>query len=399
MRMAVTTWPRAASCTTPKSGIGAVGWIITIPVKTRAGRVRVRRNWFEQDTGSHSITSRAPVSWKSVGFAAKWMEKAKERWREGIRHRVTPLGAMMLSLLFACGILAFATGQNVFFLLLSLLLSSILISSFVNRLMLAGLDLRLDLPEHVMAGEPAAATLLVENQKNGLPSFALEINAPVDRRFHIPVVGGRTTSELPVEVVWSQRGQPNPIVVNLSTRFPFGFSVRRTLVSVPVRGLVYPSIRPQPGFESYLERLCSPGNAARWPGQDEPDQLRDYQPGDDWRRLAMRPSARAGRWIVRASHRAHEDILHLALDPYAPDWEATIDLAAYLIWELHARSIAFQLHLPAAMLTVDSTAAAYRGLRFLALLSREECASFYPVQTVFLLRFPPATTADATPGS
>ena len=297
----------------------------------------------------------------------------------------------MLSLLFACGVLAFATGQNVFFLLLSLLLSSILISSFVNRLMLAGLELRLELPEHVMAGEPVAATLLVENQKIGLPSFALEIIAPVDRRLHIPVVGSRSTGELPVEAVWSQRGQPNPIVVTLSTRFPFGFSIRRTLVSVPVRGLVYPSIRPQPGFQSYVEQLCSPASGFNKTGQDEPDLLRDYEPGDDWRRLAMRPSARAGRWIVRARNRAEDESLHFALDPRTPDWEATIDLAAYLIWELHARGVTFELHLPTMTLRVDSLAAAYQGLRLLAVLSREECASFCPPQSVPLLRFPPET--------
>lgn len=304
---------------------------------------------------------------EKVTVSQRWVKRIRERWQEGIRHRVTPLGAMILALLFASGILAFTTLQNVFFLLFSLLLGSILISSFVNRLMLAGLELRLDLPSHAMAGESVSATLFIHNTKTGLPSFALEILAPVNRRFYIPIVQSRGTSQLPVEVVWNHRGQPEPILVELSTRFPFGFSVRRTRVSVPVRGLLYPSIRPKPGFREELDRLVRLTQAAQRAGSEEPDQLRDYQPGDSWRQLAMRPSARAGRWIVRTAQSAVEGALAFTIDPAAADFESTVNLAAYIVWELHAQQITFDLHLPDHIYRVDSPTAAYAALNALAL--------------------------------
>ena len=70
----------------------------------------------------------------------------------------------MVALLFASGILALSTTQNVFFLLFSLLLGSSLISSFVNRLMLAGLVVKLELPEHPVAGEEAECRLIAEHR-------------------------------------------------------------------------------------------------------------------------------------------------------------------------------------------------------------------------------------------
>src|SRR5260370_39026335 len=44
MSTAVTTWPWARSLTTPKTGMGAVGWITTMPYRIRSHTPRVRRS-------------------------------------------------------------------------------------------------------------------------------------------------------------------------------------------------------------------------------------------------------------------------------------------------------------------------------------------------------------------
>ena len=135
---------------------------------------------------------------------AKLRKRLRRRWLEGILHKVTPLGAMMVALLLASGILALTTTQNVFFLLFSLLFGSSLISSFVNRLMLAGLVVKLELPEHPVAGEEAECRLVVENKKRWLSSFALEAIVPVGRRFYFPCVAGGGRAVVDLNVVWGR---------------------------------------------------------------------------------------------------------------------------------------------------------------------------------------------------
>jgi uncharacterized protein (DUF58 family) len=301
-----------------------------------------------------------------------WRQKLEARWREGIRHKVTPLGAMMLALLFTSGILAFTTTQNVFFLLFSLLMTSILISSFINRLMLAGLQIRLDLPEHAMAGDPVACVLEIENSKSWLPSFALELVAPVGRRFAVPIVPASGSAKVPVEVVWARRGVPDPVIVELSTRFPFGFSVRRTRVAVRVNAALYPSIREQAGFREELEQVRKLAAMAGGVVDPEFNQLRPYREGDDWRMIAWGKSARGMDWLVKETKASGEGHIRLALHRGASNFERSVELAAFLVWELQFLGLRFEFDCNGAIHLVTARMEAYEILAWLAGVSPED---------------------------
>lgn len=302
---------------------------------------------------------------------APLLARLKERWREGIRHRVTALGAMMLALLFTSGLLAFTTTQNVFFLLFSLLISCVLVSSFINRLMLAGLELRLDLPPHAVAGELVPCALSVNNQKSWVPSFALELIAPGGRHFYLPMVPSGGRASLSVDVVWSRRGIPDPVIVELSTRFPFGFSVRRTRLAIRVQQALYPSIREQDGFHQVLSQIEA--TAARLRQCDDPEfsHLREYRSGDDWRRIAWRKPVATGQWMVKEHSVSGASDLRLGLSTNEANLERSIELAAYLIWELQHRKIAFEFELAGQVLRVADLEGAYSLLAILALVAPE----------------------------
>lgn len=299
------------------------------------------------------------------------LARLKERWREGIRHRVTALGAMMLALLFTSGLLAFTTTQNVFFLLFSLLIASILISSFVNRLMLAGLELRLELPSHAMAGEAVPCTLVVNNQKSWVPSFALELIAPVGRHFYLPMVPSGGKASLSVDVVWSHRGVPDPVVVELSTRFPFGFSVRRTRLAIAVQQALYPSIREQDGFREVLGQIEATAAQLRRGDDPEFSHLREYRSGDDWRRIAWRKPIASGQWMIKEHSVSGAGELRLGLSTNEANVERSIELAAYIIWELQHRKVAFDFELASQIIHVADLESAYALLAILALVAPE----------------------------
>lgn len=299
---------------------------------------------------------------------------------------------MMLGLLFTSGILAFTTTQNVFFLLFSLLMTSILISSFVNRLMLAGLKIRLELPPHAMAGDPVACTLVIDNSKSWLSSFALELVGPVGRRFPVPIVPAAGSAKVPVEVVWAHRGVPDPVVVELSTRFPFGFSVRRTRVALKVCSPLYPSIREQSGFRKILEMVQQRAASAKGVNDPEFNQLRGYQAGDDWRMIAWGKSALGADWVVKETRASGEGHFVLALKGASPQFERTVELAAFLIWELYFQGVDFQFDCEGVLKLVRTKGDAYDVLSWLAEIQPLKVHLSMQIPEVFLI------DADSLPG-
>ena len=76
---------------------------------------------------------------------------------------------------FAVALAALNTGNNLLFLVLGCLLAGILLSGIVSRITLTGIELKLTLPEHVFARQPAAALLELTNLKQTLPSFSLRV--------------------------------------------------------------------------------------------------------------------------------------------------------------------------------------------------------------------------------
>ena len=317
--------------------------------------------------------------------SGSWRERFRERWNEGIRHRITPLGAMIVALLLASGILAFATSQNVFFLLFSLLLASILISSFVNRLMLAGLGVHLELPLHPLAGEALPCVLTVENEKKWLASFALELSVPVGRRFHLPCVSAGGRASVAMDVTWERRGVPAPVTVELSTRFPFGFSLRKARVMAAMGRAIYPSILARPGFGEVL--AAARMRAAGLSGSAEPEfsHLREYVAGDDRRRIAWGKSASGPDWIVKQMSGRQEERLRLSFDLGSRDFELLVCLAAFLTWELCCQGVAFDFELGGAVVRVGERNDAYTVLRVLAEVAPKATEVPHYEQSIFLL--------------
>lgn len=305
----------------------------------------------------------------------RWSASLRARIEEGIRHRVTPLGAMMLVLFFASGVLAFATGQNVFFLLFSLLLASILISSFINRLMLAGLEIKADLPEHACAGEPVHGALELNNTKAWVATFGLSIKGDGANELQVPVLQGRAF--VPWTWEFPRRGKPGPATFELATRFPFGFSVRRVRVRVDFDRTILPPIAEADGFREILESLAAQADAARRLAGPEFSHLRDYVPGDSLRRIAWPATARRQAPVVREHEEESEGHLLLAIDRGSPDFERLVHLAAYLVWELALRRIPFVFETDVPV-RVEEERDAYRVLSWLALVQPDPASPAAP---------------------
>jgi len=71
-----------------------------------------------------------------------------------VRYRVTLGGLLFLLALGLTGTMAFLSGNNLLFLIFAVMLALFLVSGSLSRLVLSGLELELQLPEHVSARTP-----------------------------------------------------------------------------------------------------------------------------------------------------------------------------------------------------------------------------------------------------
>ncbi len=232
---------------------------------------------------------------------------------------VTSGGGIFLVILMVVGFAAWNTGNNLLFLIFSLLCSSSFVGGVAGRGSLRDLIVSARFPDHIFAGEAAPVIVTLRNAKRLLPSFSILVEArgPIDstdegrnkrrrKRYakralaYFTYVPHHAAAEQRVEQLFATRGHVLIDGFELSTRFPFGFfRLRRRLRARHVDIVVYP--KPEPiGDElhllpTYAGRMAS---LRRGVGQDL-FSLRDYQPQDDLRHIDWKATARSRHLTVR----------------------------------------------------------------------------------------------------
>jgi uncharacterized protein (DUF58 family) len=273
--------------------------------------------------------------------------------RAEVRQLDVPLGITRGGLIYLgiLGVVAFAalnTGNNLLFLVLSLLISALVVSWGAARMSLRDLVVSARFPDHIFAGEPAPVIVTLRNRKRFLPSFSILVEArgPIDddevrakrkggarrHRFakrslaYFMYVPHRAAAEQRTDHLFDKRGHVLITGFELSTRFPFGFFRRRR--RLPARNvdiIVYPKLESI-GDELHLlpmnaGRLAS---VRRGAGHDLLS-LRDYQPQDDLRHIDWKSTARSSRLTVREFTAEDERRVTIALDTRARSGEGHLN--------------------------------------------------------------------------
>jgi len=257
---------------------------------------------------------------------------------------VTGGGLIFVLILLVVGFAAWNTGNNLLFLVFSLLVSTLFVGGVAARASLRDLIVSARFPDHIFAGESAPVIVTLRNAKRVLPSFSILVEArgPIDpaardrpgrrrRRYskralaYFTYVPHHAAAEQRVEQLFTKRGH---VLINgfeLSTRFPFGFfRFRRRLRARDVEIIVYP--KPQAvGDELHLLPMYAGRMASvrRGVGQDL-FSLRDYQPQDDLRHIDWKATARSRNLTVRQFTAEDERRITIVFDTRElidSDWE------------------------------------------------------------------------------
>jgi uncharacterized protein (DUF58 family) len=240
-------------------------------------------------------------------------------------------GAIILGLIVIVGFSAWNTGNNLLFLVLSLLVAALIVGFFIGNFCVKKLDIKMRFPETIFAGEPTPILVSLNNRKRIFPTFSVitqvrgkereksiiladikkllpakwaeKITRPpiikhtLDYFIHVP---RRSTAENKVEHVFPFRGRFIIKDFELSTKFPFGFfRHRRRLSAQEAEIIIFPKSAP---LES--ETIDLPLEVGKFVAQkkglgQDLLSMRDYQPMDDLRHVDWKATARTRRLVVR----------------------------------------------------------------------------------------------------
>ncbi|MEQ1794952.1 MAG: DUF58 domain-containing protein [Nitrospira sp.] len=288
---------------------------------------------------------------------ADMFTRARRLFSHLMRHRstrVTTEGTRFLFFTLAVAVAAINTGNNLFYLLLAMMLSIILMSGLMAEYCLRRLEFHRHLPDLVYAGEPITATTVVANRKSRLPSFSLRLwdvmgEQEIDRGLTMWQLMPGASQILSYPLIATRRGRLRFDGVRVGTSFPFGLFHKKAYYPLEGAVVVAPVIRPVES--SLLHGLTSFGQDAslsRKGHGSELYNLRQYHAGDDSRTIHWLSTARTSKLMVREMEAEDQRRVTLMLSLLAPLsheqlFEEAVSLTASLARDLGERGYQVRL--------------------------------------------------------
>jgi uncharacterized protein (DUF58 family) len=339
-----------------------------------------------------AISALLVAGWVGVKLVPVLAKRTPLRWiTYRMEYRLTREGWVYIGGIVLVSLAAINTGNNLLFLILACLIASILMSGILSSLTLAGVELNLQLPDHIFAGQTVSGTVELKNEKQTLPSFSLRVEGAKQKGaiaamllatpVYFPYVPRRELVRQAVPLRFERRGLYRQETFRIVTRFPFGFLQKARRLDIASEVLVYPSVEVTAEFLDVLPSMQGAlESLAKGRGQDL-YSLRDYLPTDSARHVHWKASARLGSLMVREFAREDDTRVLLVFDPHSEAaaanpigaqkerFERTVDLCAAIAWNFHERGALMEFRSAAATVPLaPATENIYAVLHHLALV-------------------------------
>ncbi len=351
------------------------------------------------------------------------------RLREAMDYDVTHAGLIYILISVVIGIAAINTGNNLLYVIVAALLSAILVSGVASAEVLRSLTLDIHLPEHVFAGRPMLARLLLRNTSSWLSSFSVRVvparrknnnkdkmhwrweaytfgwprnRAPQDQWLRLPdrrLCRVHDEEEKPIlqesvyfpflapgqelradlEISFPNRGRYTEKNFGLATRFPFAFLMKTRRINLAREVIVYPAVETADQFLDVLPMVTGEFETFVSGRGNDLYLIRDYMPDDSARHVDWKATARTGALKVREFSREDERKLRIVFDNPAPGvlqpaaYERGVRQAASLAWHFHHEDVEVSFVAPGLEPTED----VFAFLHYLALVEPQQATSVF----------------------
>ena len=313
--------------------------------------------------GMSAISALALAGWVALTIVPALARRTPLSWLSyQIDYKVTREGIAYIIGIVVVGGAAVNTGNNLMFMVLACLLAGLLISGFLSRLVLGGVEVSLELPEHVFAQRTILAAAELYNSKQMAPSFSISLvseDAPKDKRdahanpvppildrpVYFPYIPHGQAVRQNVELTFPRRGIYRQDALGLRTKFPFGFLQKTRRLKSAIEAVVYPRIQPTEEFYEVLPLVTGELESYQRGRGNDLYAIRGYQFNDSARHVDWKASARTGALQVKEYAREDERRVMLVFDPYvgpqgtdaqsAERFERAVTLCAGLAWHFY----------------------------------------------------------------
>jgi uncharacterized protein (DUF58 family) len=340
---------------------------------------------------------------------------AVARVRDAFDYDVTREGMIYLALTLVIGVAALNTGNNLLFIIVSVMLAAVIVSGTASAGVLRALELDISLPTHVFAGTAAVSRVRLHNLRRVMPAFSVSVVAPklakaqrrlryekttfvfpprnpsvhlpdVTFRFaapkqnpsdpvlrdpvYFPYIPARATVTAEVNLDFPRRGRYAQESFGLATRFPFSFLVKTRRVPVARELIVYPRVDATDEMLDILPMIRGEFESfMRGRGYDL-YRIRNHVPEDSARHVDWKATAKTGELKVREFTREDERKIRIIFDNPAPgivadaEYEQAVATAASLAWHFGEQSSELSFLAPGYSGSSDL----HEFLRYLALV-------------------------------
>lgn len=225
----------------------------------------------------------------------KFLNLGKDNWA-----RTSPArdGVIFLVLTFIIGFAALNTGNNLLYLIFSMMISLVAISGILSMINISGIEVEMIRHPSFFALTPGKAVFSVKNNKR-IPSYSLTFRTGSNSAY-LPCLPPGDSGEIKMNCFFTERGWNDMPDMTINTRFPFGFFRKWIKVSLgDHKILVYPNIH-KVGSEELLNSNNTGEVISGKSGEGtELKTIREYREGDNTRYIDWKNSAKKNSIMVK----------------------------------------------------------------------------------------------------
>ena len=290
--------------------------------------------------------------------------------------RLTRVGTTYVVFTIVIGFAALNTGNNALYIGLTFMLGCLLLSGIASKGGLKHLEVTVSEVGEAWAGKPSAATLTVTNASRIWNVRDVVVTAPdLAEPLLLPLLLRRTAISVPAPFVFRKRGRVELKTIDLYTRYPFGFFLKKRRIRIGGEVIVFPRLLQESAARDRFQPATGDQSTANLPGPgSEIHSFREYVRGDSMRQVYWKKSASIGRWIIKQTDLDAARTVHVMVDPFKPRgvsddaFEEMISAAATFVYHALRRGLDVILTLPRTTLRAHDFEGAGAMFHALALL-------------------------------
>lgn len=240
--------------------------------------------------------------------------------------KITREGKRFILATVLIAVAAVNTGNNLIYLIFSLMLSFILLAFVLLRINLTGISLKASIDHPVFAGEQTGVLFTIQNRKKMIPAYSIRLTASgASSPAYCAYIAVKDSVKKEMRMTFKKRGVYSYGKFFVQSGFPFILFEKSIAVKISGEVLVYPAIIDVERIVPDIAGREGIGTAKTTGTGDEIHSIREFRYGDDWRKIHWKASAKTSSLMVKEYALTDIRKITVVIDNLLPAGEAVFE--------------------------------------------------------------------------